>query len=203
MKNISKKPLEEVIFKNNSKTKINANQTTNKSNTIVNSNNNEIKKEEESIIFKDKSPMMFNRSKNNFYSNKNTSILKSSNIGKFNVALNNNQKYANNDRLILNPDKEIPDVVKITKNINVKSYLSSNISNNKNNPIILLDNLHKINSDNLSKKTLLSQKNDFCNEVNQDTNINESLKRELDLLKTELSIANLVIKINFLNKLHY
>ncbi len=214
--NISKKAIESQINKNSSKSKVNLANIISKPNSGINSNNNIRKKEEEdTLIFKDKSPIMFNRSKNNFY-------LKDSgkmNTGKFNTAsantnLNTNNLTNNKVEIINNPIGKINgNNIVLNKNVIVKSLLSSNSNNinsisnsinsnyfNKQKSPNNNGNSNKNEHENLFKKNLSNNEktsslmvDNIPEQVNQLNQVNEALKRELDLLKTEISIANLVL----------
>lgn len=202
--NISKKATETIQNKINSKSKVTPSIITTKPNSGISANNNAKKKEEDSLIFKDKSPIMFNRSKNNFYQND----LGKSNYGKFNFTnsnKNNNTKEPNKLEFINNPIGKITsNNIILNKNVNVKSLSNSlkspnNSSTNATN-LNFDNNNNEIKSQNLFKKNFISQQNvllsnDKVNNlitVNPDNQLNEALKRELDSLRAELSLANLV-----------
>jgi len=193
--NVSKKGTEPIINKTNSKSKVIPSNLINKPNSSINPNNNAKRKEEDCLIFKDKSPIMFNRSKNNFYSKESVK----SNYGKFSSSNTNNNNFniKENQKIeISNPIEKLnPNNLILNKNLNVKSLLSNNSLKSPSNV-----NFDKnINNDNEKLLKKISQQNVFISGekinnymANQENHINEALKRELDLLKTELSIANLV-----------
>jgi len=138
------------------------------------------------MIFKEKSPNMYNRSKNNFYNKDNQ---QKANYGKFTSS--QIQKGDNNN--ILN------------NNLYKKSdILSSKIIGINSSQKILLKNDDRINfnfeekeKDNNNKSKLKSNKNNVIVSTNslkeEKLNLaNEVLKKEIELLKAELSLANSV-----------
>jgi len=202
---IYKKPYEANMNKIITKNKSTAMPIISKPGSVTSVNNN-MKKEDDCLIIKDKSPIMFNRSKNNFYSKESQSNQKS-NFGKFNSSANqkNNIITLSNNNVKNINNKEITQENKL-ENLNSlgNPNLNSNIVKNGNIKSILSNSLKsptniQLDSENLFKKNFISQQNVSGNEkvnnfiINQESLIIDTLKREMDFLKTELSMANLVI----------